>query len=225
METVSFKTRHPEILESYELLRFCHENHESIYLAGISALKKKHKNLIEMVNHMLRKRLSKHVKSGNIEMKMDTRNNTRDKHNTKTKRASRIRAEGNYEPRFEEFWKMYPRRTGKGAAYLAWRKLKVSSELLAQIKIALTWQIKSLQWTQDGGQFIPYPSTWLNQHRWLDEPQKPPAAIINDLTIERTKEIIRSQKEDAASPEEAAEILKTLQIPTTHLEEKQEVLP
>ena len=29
-----------------------------------------------------------------------------------------------------------------------------------------TWD----QWNRDGGQYIPNPSTWLNQHRWEDEP-------------------------------------------------------
>jgi len=35
---------------------------------------------------------------------------------------------------------------------------------------------KSNEWTENKGQFIPYPSTWLNQHRWEDE----------GLTVEKT---------------------------------------
>ena len=31
-----------------------------------------------------------------------------------------------------------------------------------------TWK-RSEQWTKDGGQFIPNPTTWLNGRRWEDE--------------------------------------------------------
>jgi hypothetical protein len=34
---------------------------------------------------------------------------------------------------------------------------------------------QSEQWIRDNGQYIPHPSTWLNQGRWTDEPQSPPA--------------------------------------------------
>lgn len=35
---------------------------------------------------------------------------------------------------------------------------------------SLEVQVNSKQWTKDNGQFIPHPSTWLNQSRWEDEP-------------------------------------------------------
>ena len=34
---------------------------------------------------------------------------------------------------------------------------------------ALKRAMASLQWTKDGGEFIPHPATWLQQARWLDE--------------------------------------------------------
>ena len=34
---------------------------------------------------------------------------------------------------------------------------------------ALEAQKKSLQWSKEGGQYIPNPTTWLNQERWEDE--------------------------------------------------------
>ena len=34
---------------------------------------------------------------------------------------------------------------------------------------ALEQHKKSPQWTKDGGQFIPYPATWLNGKRWKDQ--------------------------------------------------------
>ena len=34
---------------------------------------------------------------------------------------------------------------------------------------AIEVQKKSEQWQRDNGQYIPHPSTWLNQRRWEDE--------------------------------------------------------
>ena len=71
-----------------------------------------------------------------------------------------------YAPEFEAFWREYPRKIGKGAAYKSWGKLKPP---LRDCLLALKWQKKSDQWTKDQGRFIPHPATWLNQRRWEDE--------------------------------------------------------
>lgn len=68
---------------------------------------------------------------------------------------------------FEAFWFAYPRKVGKGAAERAWRK--VPPDHLDRILAAVATQSQSDQWRKDGGQFIPHPSTWLNQRRWEDE--------------------------------------------------------
>jgi len=70
---------------------------------------------------------------------------------------------------FEEFWKLYPKKTGKGAAEKIWMKIPEPTETLDKIKIALEWQKKSDQWGKQDGQFIPLPATYLNQRRWEDE--------------------------------------------------------
>ena len=78
---------------------------------------------------------------------------------------------------FDEFWAAYPKKTGKGEARKAWLKIKPDAELLQQMLNAIAWQSQSEQWRKDGGQYIPMPSTWLNQQRWEDEgvivPAKP----------------------------------------------------
>ena len=78
---------------------------------------------------------------------------------------------------FDEFWQAYPKKTGKGEARKAWAKIRPNAELLQQMLNAIAWQSQSEQWRKDGGQFIPMPSTWLNQQRWEDEgvivPAKP----------------------------------------------------
>ena len=77
---------------------------------------------------------------------------------------------------FTAFWEVYPRKVGKKAALVAFRKhcrdLKV--ELLVA---AIERQKLSEQRSKDGGKFIPNPATWLNQGRWEDE--LPPAAPID----------------------------------------------
>lgn len=67
---------------------------------------------------------------------------------------------------FNLFWSLYPKKTGKNAAYKSWNKTRPNIE--AVIK-TLTWQKQSKQWFEKGGQFIPNPATWINQHRWEDE--------------------------------------------------------
>ena len=70
---------------------------------------------------------------------------------------------------FDLFWAAYPRHTAKETAKKAFDKLNPSAELLTTILDAISRQKTSVQWTKDGGQFIPHPATWLNQHRWEDE--------------------------------------------------------
>lgn len=66
---------------------------------------------------------------------------------------------------FTEFWLAYPKKVGKGAAESAWKKLNPPLKTcLALIELNKVSQ----QWLKDGGQFIPNPSTWINQRRWED---------------------------------------------------------
>jgi hypothetical protein len=74
---------------------------------------------------------------------------------------------------FDVFWREYPRKVGKGAAFKAWNKILSPSQVLIAILHALEWQCKSIDWIKDNGAFIPHPATYLNQQRWLDEPSPP----------------------------------------------------
>lgn len=70
---------------------------------------------------------------------------------------------------FENFWQSYPNKKAKGAAFQSWCKIKPNKEfadkIINAVKIQKTWP----EWIKDNGQFIPMPSTWLNQKRWDDE--------------------------------------------------------
>lgn len=93
--------------------------------------------------------------------------------------------------RFNVFWKAYPKKVGKGAAERAWRKIKPTEALLQRMLVAIDKGKSSKQWNKENGQYIPNPSTWLNQKRWEDElepmfvqqvaHQIAPDEIVNDV--------------------------------------------
>lgn len=70
---------------------------------------------------------------------------------------------------FDEFWTAYPKKVSKAAALKAYRKIKPSELLQAEILAAVSRAKTSVDWQKDGGQFIPYPASWLNAKRWEDE--------------------------------------------------------
>ena len=67
---------------------------------------------------------------------------------------------------FDAFWAAYPRKVGKADARKAFKKAKAPLDTLLA---AIDRQKQSDQWQKSGGQYIPNPSTWLNQGRWEDE--------------------------------------------------------
>lgn len=71
--------------------------------------------------------------------------------------------------RFEEWYAMYPRKSARGAAEKSWASLNPSDELIDTMMRAVAAQAQTQDWQKDGGSFIPYPATWINQKRWMDE--------------------------------------------------------
>lgn len=69
---------------------------------------------------------------------------------------------------FEAFWRSYPRRIGKGAARRAYHKaltLSTHDQIMEGVKTLK----KAIKMEGREMQFVPHPSTWLNQERWEDE--------------------------------------------------------
>ena len=77
-----------------------------------------------------------------------------------------------YIQRFDKFWEIYPKKKDKAKARKKWLKLKPDDEMFNKIITAVKEQAQSDQWQKDDGQYIPYPSTWLNGERWNDEIKK-----------------------------------------------------
>ncbi len=74
---------------------------------------------------------------------------------------------------FEIWWKAYPsrRKQGKPAAIAKYRHLRKTGTLppIQVLMATLEAQKKSLDWTKDGGDFIPGPVPYLNQGKYIDE--------------------------------------------------------
>lgn len=70
---------------------------------------------------------------------------------------------------FEKFWWHYPKRKSKVQAEKAWKKLQPDEQLQDRISHALERAKKSEDWIKQGGQFVPYPASWINQRRWEDD--------------------------------------------------------
>lgn len=72
---------------------------------------------------------------------------------------------------FEQFWESYPRKKNKGQCQKTFDKL-IKSKKLPSMDIllnAIKKQKSTLDWQKHNGQFIPYPSSWLNSECWEDE--------------------------------------------------------
>ena len=70
---------------------------------------------------------------------------------------------------FADFWTCYPKKKNKSDADKAWKALAPNAELCQRILEAVEVQRTSKDWRKDGGQFIPYPASWLRARRWEDD--------------------------------------------------------
>jgi hypothetical protein len=71
---------------------------------------------------------------------------------------------------FDQFWEWYPRKVGKEAAKKAWNKARTKTD---QQTILNGIERFRLDPNLPAKEFIPHPSTWLNEGRWEDEPLPP----------------------------------------------------
>jgi hypothetical protein len=74
---------------------------------------------------------------------------------------------------FETFWTAYPKKKSKGQAKKAFQKIQPDEHLLETMLSTIEKAKKSDDWQKDGGQYIPYPATWLNAEGWADVIETP----------------------------------------------------
>lgn len=102
--------------------------------------------------------------------------NTKDSTEERSKDLSIKKPEIDLTMEFDQFWKVYPIRVGKGTAVTAFAKARKKAPL-AEI-LAGAERYRNDPNRTDG--YTKHPSTWLNSQGWLDEalPSKVPSATI-----------------------------------------------
>lgn len=102
------------------------------------------------------------------------RDNAREKNANDNARKLPEITQKSYETLFETFWQAYPRKVAKQKAFASFVKLKPTEEMTATLVAAVERHKKTNQWQRDNGEYIPHPTTWLNQGRWEDEVKEAP---------------------------------------------------
>ena len=74
-----------------------------------------------------------------------------------------------YEVKFNTFYSAYPKKVSKQQVQKWFKKNKPNDKQFEHMMQRLEDFKKSKDWLKEKGQYIPYPSTWLNQKRWEDE--------------------------------------------------------
>lgn len=70
---------------------------------------------------------------------------------------------------FNEFWKAYPKKRDKKKSHIKFLSVCKNEQVYKSIMDGLGKQVASADWLKNNGQYIPYPTTWLNGERWNDE--------------------------------------------------------
>lgn len=163
----------PRLSEEYERAAAAHEARVEAGKRGADARKKLSTELGSS-NVVKTTRSSKALKTNDSEssnapamLKQCLSNqNQNQNHNYIKERVSKDTPKKVSDPLFEEFWKIYPRKVGKGQALTAWRAAakKVDPQVIIE-----GLQIHLPEITDKPAQFQPHASTWLNGERWGDE--------------------------------------------------------
>lgn len=105
---------------------------------------------------------------GNEQNNHQTTNKKRtDNEQTTTNKNERRKKRKKYSEAFESFWRQYPKKVAKIKAFSAFQKIDFSEHPLETIIFVLQKQKNSEQWKTS--QYIPNPTKWLEEERWLDE--------------------------------------------------------
>jgi uncharacterized protein YdaU (DUF1376 family) len=82
-------------------------------------------------------------------------------------------------PAFMAFYSAYPRKVGRKNAFASWSRLSPAPEQCDAIMRHVAKAKLSHDWTKENGKYVPYPATYLNQKRWMDEVDT--AAVVDLL--------------------------------------------
>jgi hypothetical protein len=102
-----------------------------------------------------------------------------------------------YAKLFDQFWEIYPLKMGKAKAFLSFKKVLKTIDFEIVLKGAQRY--KSDPNREQA--YTLYPTTWLNGHRWLDEPLPTittPQENKREKELQQAKEKAEREKAEAA---------------------------
>ena len=128
-----------------------------------------------------------------------------------------IIAQNEFEHEFDEFWKRYPRRTGKEAAKKSFvKQFKKHGQVIFD---GLDRMVNDPNLPSKS--FIPYPATWLNRGGWDDEPY-PPRVLSPEEREQRAAVLLREanekRRQEIAAEEAARAAAVADYVPATRCE-------
>jgi uncharacterized protein YdaU (DUF1376 family) len=106
-----------------------------------------------------------------------------------------------YAKLFDQFWEVYPLKMGKAKAFLSFKKVLRTIDFEIVLKGAQRY--KSDPNREQA--YTLYPTTWLNGHRWLDEPLP---TITSPQQNKREKELQQAKEKAEREKAEAAKWFK-----------------
>lgn len=76
----------------------------------------------------------------------------------------------NYSPEFEQFWEAYPRHTNKYLSWISWQRARKAG-FKHGLMLLRAQQFAESDVGRNVLRYIPHACTWLNQRRFLDDPE------------------------------------------------------
>lgn len=125
-------------------------------------------NVIKYTPDVVLKDVKQGTKTHSTKVLKDVKCNKQENNqvNKQLKQVKHLKPKG-----FEEFWVAYPKKKNKQQAIKAFKAQRINGEL--QTILDDIQELKNTNdWMREGGQFIPYPSSYLNGRRWEDERDK-----------------------------------------------------
>ncbi len=109
--------------------------------------------------------------------------------------------------RFDKFWINYPKKRNKGYAKKVWLRIKPSEKLLKIMMDKIMEAKKTHDWQKDGGQFIPYPSSWLSGECWEDSFETP---VKSHISHEEKPVMTRTPRKETKQEKDLVSKMKAL---------------
>lgn len=119
---------------------------------------------------------------------------------SKEEQEPKKHAQDMLEPAFSEFWKAYPRKVGKVAAKKAFVKAwsAMVSDGSEPTDILTGVALFARDPNKPSKEFLPHPSTWLNEGRWDDEPYPEREKTKEELEAIRAEQYKRRREIELA---------------------------